>query len=108
MQVNVADVMDSTKLSNDVTWMRKKIENLSSMISTITLPYEETSPKDSLFDITKFVYHQEFTEVCRGYIKDIFDTNRRIDELKRALEDLNVVSKSKASEKDLKNVESKN
>ena len=107
----VTELMEGNKLINDLTWMRKKIEYLSSAFQMFKANPEENQVKEKSgvtgVDLGKFVQNAELTEVCKNYNKEIFDMNKRLDELKRSFDDLSLAAKAKVSDKDLKNLESK-
>jgi len=107
----VTEMMEGNKVFSDLSYMRKKIETLENKVNSIKQTNHEESfyytPKEKVgFDYSKFVYVQEYQDSCKGYNKDIFEMNKRIDELKRFLDDINNTQKSKVSDKDLKNLES--
>ena len=99
--------MEGRKLLSDVTWMRKKIENLSSTISSMKHNEESSNMHTKMnFDIGKYIQNQEFYDSCKHYNKEIFEVNKRLDEYKRLYDDLSLMVKNKVSDKDMKNLES--
>lgn len=95
---------------DDVNWLRKKVETLSSTILNMKNPDESqnnsvVNSKIIPIDNSKFLETNIFNEFQKSYNRELDRINRYIDEIKRTLEDVIGVIKSKAGEKDMKNLE---
>lgn len=100
---------------DDINWLRKKVEFITSSMSNMKNNQEETnvvqtnsSPKKDrqpIFDTTKFVEQFHFMDFQRNIKKEIENAKLFSEEIKRYVDDLIENNKKKADEKDLKNLE---
>lgn len=95
---------------DDINWLRKKVENLNSTI--LNLKNNDESHNNSSMtnkvipmDTSKFLETNIFNEFQKSYNREIDRINRYTDELKRYIDDIISALKTKASEKDIKNLE---
>jgi hypothetical protein len=95
---------------DDINWLRKKVENLSS--SLISLKNSDESHNNSSIvnkviplDNSKFLETNLFNEFVRNYKNDQESGKRITDELGRYIDDIITALKSKAGDKDMKNLE---
>ncbi len=110
----INQLQEDRKMMDDINWLRKKVEFLTSSMSVMK-PQEEThvnrvgnmSPKRErpFIDASKFVDHFQFLELQKNLIKENDNTKRFCEEIKRFVDDLIECNKKKADEKDLKNLE---
>jgi len=95
---------------DDVNWLRKKVENLNSMVLNIRYnedinPVNQSSQKMIALDSSKFLECNIFLEFQKSYNRELDRLNRYSEELKRTIDEIIGVLKGKAGEKDMKNLE---
>ena len=104
--INEKLIEESTKAFSDINFIMKKIESLNSAVISLKQNDDGSSNnKSSLVDTTKFLEINSFNEFLRAYTKDKDRVDRDIDDLRRYLDELAEILKTKASEEDLKNLE---
>jgi hypothetical protein len=110
----INQLQEDRKMMDDINWLRKKVEYLTSSMSVMKLqeethvnPVGNMSPKKErpFIDASKFVEQMQFVELQRNLIKENDNTKRFCEEIKRFVDDLIECNKKKADEKDLKNLE---
>jgi hypothetical protein len=103
--------MEDRNVINDINYLRKKVENLSSSI--LTLKNNDESNNNSLvnkqyqMDGSRFVEFGVFNDFRININKEVDTINYRIDELKNMINDILNSLQSKASDKNLQDLESK-
>ncbi len=108
MRENISEIMESKKQFDDISWIRKKIETLNSTIHSMKNTDSDANPKERYtFDMAKYVDNYTFQEFIKNFNMELFNANKRIDEVKRMVDDLIISLKNKVSDRDLKNLESK-
>lgn len=99
-------IEDSTKAFSDINYIMKKLESINSALITLKNNEEGgTNSKSNVFDTSKFLEINSFNDFLKVYAKDQDRINRELDDLKRYLDDLAELLKTKASDEDLKNLE---
>lgn len=102
--------MEDRQILNDLNWLRKKVENLSSSVLSMKNDGESHnnsySNKMSPMDNRRYVDYLEFNDFRINTNKEIDSINFKIDDLRKMIEDILIALKSKASDKDLKDLES--
>jgi len=102
-------LVNDRKALDEITWLRKKVENLSNVI--LTLKNEEMSPSNNKMsgsmDNSKYLEAAEFHEFERNSKKELENLRRGIEDLKIYIEDILSIMKAKVNDKDLKNLEGK-
>jgi hypothetical protein len=95
---------------DDINWLRKKVENLSSSI--ISMKNNDESHNTSAvvnkivpLDNSKYLESNVFNEFQKNYKIDQEGVKRITDELSRYIDDIITALKSKAGDKDMKNLE---
>lgn len=105
----LSQVVEDRKILADVSWLRKKVEQVAS--SLLTMKSEQADGSNSMqmkgmpIDTSKFLELSIFTEFQKGYNRELDGIRRDTDEMKRFLDDIIVALKTKSSDKDLKNLE---
>jgi hypothetical protein len=107
---NITHLEEDRKVIEDVAILKKKVEGLA----TTLLSLSRNNPSDDMsgasiraiqMDTTKYVEQRTFDE-HRDKVQREFDTvNAKIEELRQLIEDIIAILKTKASEKDLKDLE---
>jgi len=95
---------------DDINWLRKKVENLNSMILNMKNNEDSSNANQSMnkvipMDNSKFLESNIFLEFQKSYNRELDRLNRYSEELKRTIDDVIGALKSKAGEKDMKNLE---
>jgi hypothetical protein len=91
---------------DDINWLRKKVENLTSSVLNLKHSDDGSSPvKIVSNDINKYLDINTFAEFQKSYNRELDTIRKYYDELKRYIDDIFVTLKTKASDKDLKNLE---
>ena len=99
-------IEDSTKAFSDINYIMKKLESINSALITLKNNEEGgTNSKSNVFDTSRFLEINSFNDFLKVYAKDQDRINRELDDLKRYLDDLAELLKTKASDEDLKNLE---
>jgi len=98
--------MDNKKQLDDIPWLRKKIENLNSIVSSLKNNDQDGTKDRFNVDMTKYVENFTFQEFTKSFNLEIFGMNKRVEELKRMVDDIILTLKNKVTDKDLKNLES--
>jgi hypothetical protein len=107
---NLTQLLEDRKMIDDINWLRKKVETLSSNVLNLKDQNEMGSSTNNVskavLDHTKFVDWLTFNDfVKQTHVKDIEKLTRYCDELNRFIEDLFQAMKTKAGDKDMKNLE---
>jgi hypothetical protein len=95
---------------DDINWLRKKVETLSSLVMNIKNSEDNeientTMQKSSPLDNSKYLECNIFFEFQKSYIREYDKINRFAEELKRTIDDIIGALKTKSGEKDMKNLE---
>ena len=95
---------------DDINWLRKKVENLNSMLLSMknnddSNNVNQSTQKAVPMDNSKFLESQIFLEFQKSYNRELDRLNRYSEELKRTQDDIIGALKAKAGEKDMKNLE---
>lgn len=106
----LSQVLEDRKIINDVNWIRKKVESLTSSMLTMKNVDDASASivaqgKQIPFDSSKYLEQMIFTEFQKGYNRELDGLRKDMDEIKRLIDDVVVALKPKASDKDLKNLE---
>lgn len=111
---SISQLLEDRKMMDDINWLRKKVELLSSSMSVMQNAGQDpnqinnqnnTSSKAIAFDASKFVDQFAFLEFQKGLFREMDNLKRFSEELKRYIDDLIESNKSKADEKDMRNLE---
>lgn len=101
---------------DDINWLRKKVELLSSSISALRSSDDinnytsanfnlMNNSKLASFDPSNYVENSLFSDFQTTMLTEMDSLKRFAEELKRYVDDLIEANKSKADEKDIKNLE---
>lgn len=95
---------------DDINWLRKKVENLSSSVLSMKINDEQVSSSNIVskvipLDNSKYLEVNAFNEFNKLYKADLENSKKITDELSRYIDDIIAALKSKAGEKDMKNLE---
>lgn len=109
----ILQLQEDRKMMDDINWLRKKVEMLTSSMSVMKSPETQLNPIGSispkragpLIDASKFVDQFQFGEFQKLIQKEYENNKRLTEEIKRYVDDLIECNKKKADEKDLKNLE---
>jgi hypothetical protein len=110
----INQLQEDRKMIDDINWLRKKVELISSSMSlmksmeesnNINNNFNNTNSKSNTIDTSKFVDNLIFLEYQKYIAKEFDDQKRFTEELKRYIDDLIESNKGKADEKDIKNLE---
>ena len=103
------NLLEDRQLINDINWLRKKVENLSSSILSMKNDGESNnnsySNKMSPMDNRRYVDYLEFNEFKTTTNEEIDTINFKISDLRKMIEDILASLKNKAEIKDLKDLE---
>lgn len=111
---SIAQLLEDRKMMDDINWLRKKVELLSSSMSVMqhagldsnhSNNPNNANSKPFAFDASKFVDNFAFMEFQKSLFRELENIKRFSEELKRYVDDLIECNKSKADEKDMKNLE---
>lgn len=112
---SISTLLEDKKMIDDINWLRKKVELLSSSMSAMrTLEDDKNNSNTNLnntnnkqinFDPNKYVDNLVFLDFQKYLVKEIDSLKRFAEENKRYINDLIEAGKSKADEKDIKNLE---
>ncbi len=113
LKESISQLLEDRKMMDDINWLRKKVELLSSSMSLmqnngLEANNSTNSPKHAkqhAFDASKFVDSLAFSEFQKNLFWELDNIKRFTEELKRYLDDLIESNKSKADEKDMRNLE---
>jgi hypothetical protein len=102
--------MEDRRMIDDINWLRKKVENLNIMVMNIRsnedlISINQPSQKMIALDSSKFLESNIFIEFQKSYNRELDRLNRYSEELKRTIDEIIGALKSKAGEKDMKNLE---
>lgn len=105
---NVTQLLEDRKISDELNWLRKKVESLSS--SVLSLKNNDESNNNSYnkilpIDSSKFVEVNTFNEFKAAVGKEFDGVNIAINELRRLIEEILLQLKTKVTDKDLRNLE---
>jgi len=95
---------------DDINWLRKKVENLSSSVLSMKNNDDQMSSSNIVskvipLDNSKFMEINSFNEFNKLYKADLENSKKVTDELSRYIDDIITALKSKAGDKDMKNLE---
>lgn len=105
---NIAQLMEDRKLIDEINWIRKKVENLTSSFLSMRNTDDSNNSivnKVAPLDSSKYLELTIFNEFHKSYNREMDGIKRYADELKRYVDDIIASLKTKASDKDLKNLE---
>jgi hypothetical protein len=103
--------MDDRKIIDDLNWLRKKVESLSSNFLNLkntdesNINNNSNSNRIGMIDSSKFVEFTIFNEFKNYTLKEFENVYYKIDELRKIIDDILLALKSKISDKDLKMLE---
>jgi len=106
--------MEDRKMMDDINWLRKKVELISSTMSVMKHINEDsgsnnnfnsTNNKQIAFDSSRYVDQYSFLDFQKNIFREIESLKRFSEELKRYIDDLIESNKTKADEKDIKLLE---
>ena len=107
---SISQLLEDRKMIDDINWLRKKVENLSA--SVMNMKNLDDSHNNSTIinramplDNAKYLELHTFNEFQKTYHKDYDGLKRITDELSRFVDDIITALKSKAGDKDMKNLE---
>jgi hypothetical protein len=97
-------------MMDDINWLRKKVENLSSSVLSMKNNDDQMSSSNIVskvipLDNSKFMEINSFNEFNKLYKADLENSKKVTDELSRYIDDIITALKSKAGDKDMKNLE---
>lgn len=104
----LSQVVDDRKVLEDIAWLRKKVENLtSSMLSFKTTDDvgASSSKGGPNFDSSKYLEGSVFNTFHKNYVKDMEFIKQLVDINKKNIEDLSDKVKQRVSDDDMKNLE---
>lgn len=101
---------------DDINWLRKKVENLSSSVFSMKNLDESNNNNNNNFNTTvgnkfipldnsRYVETTTFNDFQKFYNKDCEANRKLAEELRRYIDDIISALKTKAGDKDLKNLE---
>lgn len=95
---------------DDINWLRKKVENLSSSVLSMKNSDEHISNSNIVskvipLDNSKYMEVNAFNEFNKIYKADLENSKRITEELSRYIDDIIAALKTKAGDKDMKNLE---
>jgi len=111
---SISQLLEDRKMMDDINWLRKKVELLSSSMSFMkhiddgtntNNNFNNTNNKQNAFDSSKYVDQFSFLDFQKTLFRDLDNLKRFVEELKRYIDDLIDSNKSKADEKDIRNLE---
>jgi hypothetical protein len=103
----LSQLMEDRKIIDDLNWLRKKVETLNSqMLNMRSADDGNASMQKAIpLDHSKYLETTTFNEFHKSYNRELDSVRRYSDELKRYIDDIITAMKSKAGDKDLKNLE---
>ena len=96
------------KHSTDLNFLLKKLESINSTVIKLKESLNENGSgvvQGGIFDENKYVELATFNSFLKSYESEISKIKFQIEELRRYLNDLNEIVKTKASEEDMRNFE---
>ena len=97
---------------DDINWLRKKVENLSSSVlsmkntdDVVNCSNININSKMIPIDNSKYLETNAFHEFNKVYKNDQENSKKITDEISRYIDDIITALKSKAGDKDMKNLE---
>ncbi len=111
---SITQLMEDRKMMDDINWLRKKVELISSTMSVMKHINEDsgsnnnfnsTNNKQIAFDSSRYVDQYSFLDFQKNIFREIESLKRFSEELKRYIDDLIESNKTKADEKDIKLLE---
>lgn len=99
-------IEDNTKMGNDINFTLKKLETMNSDVISLKKRNPENVDRSSVNETIKFLEIATFNDFIKTYAKEKDKINRDIEELQRYFDQLTELLKTKASDEDLKNLES--
>jgi hypothetical protein len=97
--------MDERKLFDDIVLIKKKIEGLSITVLNMQNSDSDHNNRFSNIDLSKYLEISLFSEFQKSYNRELDGMKRIIEDARRNIEDILDILKTKASDKDLKNLE---
>lgn len=105
----ITQLIEDRRVLDDITWLRKKVENLSNSMNNIKNVDEVGGGLSKVgqtnIDSSKFMEVNIFNNFHKNYVKDIEIIKNLLDETKLNLDEQTEKLKQKVSEKDLKTLE---
>jgi hypothetical protein len=96
-------------MMDDINWMRKKIENLSSSIISLKNNDDQNNNSSLVkvipLDNSKYMELSTFNEFKKNYFAELENNKRISDEISRYIDEIVNALKTKAGDKDMKNLE---
>jgi hypothetical protein len=97
-------------MMDDINWLRKKVENLSSSLLSLKNNDDQFNSSNIVnkimpLDNSKYLEVNAFNEFNKIYKLDLENTKKITDEISRYMDDIITALKSKAGDKDMKNLE---
>ncbi len=107
MKDNLSQLQEERKIIDELNWLRKKVEQLSSNLQNQKKDDESLSMSNKMIpvDTSKFLEITVFNDYKLSVNKEMENIDNGINELRRYIEDILIQLKSKAADKDLKNLE---
>jgi hypothetical protein len=109
---NLTQILDDRKMIDELNWLRKKVENLSSNILTLKNGDESMNtstivkqPMAMTFDNSKYVETSTFQDFKIHMNKDLESINLAIKELRHLIDEILAQLKNKIGEKELRTIE---
>lgn len=109
---NLTQILDDRKMIDELNWLRKKVENLSSNILTLKNGDESMNtstivkqPMAMTFDNSKYVETSTFQDFKIHMNKDLESLNLAIKELRHLIDEILAQLKNKIGEKELRIIE---
>ncbi len=101
---NVTQLMEDNKILEDITWLRKKVEGITSQLSGLKMTSEETSSSHKGLNIEfgKYAETNYVNELNKIISREIENIKLRSEENKRTVDDILITLKSKVAERDVK------
>lgn len=106
--VNERLIEDRNKLNSDSNLVMKKLESLNAAVISIKANEESNLllNKANIFDTSKFLEISMFNDFLKANQREHDRLIREDDDLRRAINDINAIIKTKATDEDMKNIES--
>lgn len=109
---NLTQILDDRKMIDELNWLRKKVENLSSNILTLKNGDESMNtstivkqPMAMTFDNSKYVETSTFQDFKIHMNKELESINLAIKELRHLIDEILAQLKNKIGEKELRTIE---
>jgi len=104
MKENVTQLMEDNKILDDITWLRKKVEGITSQLSGMKMTSDDTTTTNRGLQIEfgKYAETHYVNELNKIISKEIDLIKMRVEENKRTVDDILITLKSKVAERDVK------